>query len=113
MDRPYPLACEQTGRCVTAALAVLRSTHETRVLRRLQTGCGRWRQSGRRDRRGDTCGRDHGDLSANEIGRQRRQSIDLILGETVFDRDVLAFDIPPVFEALAKCELTARKRIRR
>src|SRR5262249_44907372 len=52
-DRPYPLAGEQTGRCVTAALAVLRSTHETRVLRRLQTGCGRWRQSGRRDRRGE------------------------------------------------------------
>jgi hypothetical protein len=38
MDRPYPLAGEQTGRCATAALAVLRSTHETRILRRLQTG---------------------------------------------------------------------------
>src|SRR5262249_41629453 len=32
-------------------MTVLRSTHETRVLRRLQTGCGRWRQSGGRDRR--------------------------------------------------------------
>src|SRR6516225_877399 len=51
--RACPLAGEQTGRCVTAALAVLRSIHETRVLRRLQTGCGRWRQSGRRDRRGE------------------------------------------------------------
>ena len=43
-----------------------------------------------RECRRGTCGRDHGDLSANEIGRQCRQSIDLIFGETVFDRYVLA-----------------------
>ena len=45
---------------------------------------------------------DHGDLPANQIGRQRRQPVDLILGPAVFDRDVLAFDIAGVLQALAK-----------
>ena len=36
---------------------------------------------------------DHGDPSANQIGRQLRQSIELILGPAVFDRHVLALDI--------------------
>ena len=40
-----------------------------------------------------TSGRDdHGDLSANQFGRQRRQSIELVLGPAVFDRHVLALD---------------------
>ena len=46
---------------------------------------------------------DHGDLSANQFGRQRRQSIGLIFGPAVFDRHVLALDIAGVFQALAKC----------
>ena len=46
---------------------------------------------------------DHGDLSANQFGRQRRQSIGLIFGPAVFNRHVLALDIAGVFETLAKC----------
>ena len=56
---------------------------------------------------------DHGDLSANQFGRQRRQSIDLILGPAVFDRYVLALDIAGVLEALAKSAQTVRERVRR
>ena len=67
-----------------------------------------------RQRRIGTSGRgDHGDLSANQFGRQRRQSIDLILGPAVFDRHVLALDIAGVFEALAECAQTVRDRVRR
>ena len=51
---------------------------------------------------------DHGNPSANQFGRQRRQPIELILGPAVFDRDVLALDIAGVFEALAKCAQTVR-----
>ena len=62
-----------------------------------------------RERRSGTSGRDdHGDLSANQFGRQRRQSIDLILGPAVFDRHVLALDIAGVLQALAKCAQTVR-----
>ena len=42
-------------------------------------------------------------VAANQFGRQRRQSIDLILGPAVDDRHVLALDVPDFFEALAKC----------
>ena len=45
---------------------------------------------------------DHGDLPADQIGRQRRQPIELILGPAVFDRHVLALDIAGVLQALAK-----------
>ena len=46
---------------------------------------------------------DHGDPSANQIGRQRRQSIILAVRPTVFDRHALALDIASVFEAWMKC----------
>ena len=36
--------------------------------------------------------RDHGDSTANQIGRQSREPVDLILGEAVDDRDVLALE---------------------
>ena len=44
----------------------------------------------------------HGDLAANQFGRQRREPIKLTLRPTVFDRDVLAFDIACLLQALAK-----------
>ena len=56
---------------------------------------------------------DHRDLSANEFGRQLRQSIELIVGEAVDDRHVLALDIVGFFQALAKCAQTVRDRVRR
>ena len=43
---------------------------------------------------------DHGHLTADQIGRQRRQSIVLALGPAVFDRDVLALDIAGFVQAL-------------
>src|SRR5262249_24392794 len=43
------------------------------------------------------------DTPPNQISRQRRQSIDLILGPTVFDRNILALDIAIILQALAKC----------
>ena len=53
---------------------------------------------------------DHGDLSANQFGRQRRQPIDLTFGPAVFDRHVLALDIAGFLQALAKCAQTVRVR---
>ncbi len=44
---------------------------------------------------------------------QLRQSIDLIVGETVYDCHVLALDIAGVFEALAKCTQAVRDHVRR
>ena len=75
------------------------------------------------DRRGCRLGRqrhsrasergDHSDLPANQIGRQLRQSIELILGPAVHDRHVLALDIAGLFQALAKSAQTVRVRVRR
>ena len=53
---------------------------------------------------------DHGDLPANQFGRQRRQPIELIFGPAVFDRHVLALDIAGLLQALAKCAQTVRDR---
>ena len=58
-------------------------------------------------------GDDHGDPAANQIGRKRRQPIVLILGQAVFDCDVLAFYIAGLLQALAECAQTVRERVRR
>ena len=44
----------------------------------------------------------HGHLTANQIGRQCRQSVVLILRPAIFDRYVLAFDIAGFSQALAE-----------
>src|SRR5262245_20015672 len=74
-----------------------------------------------RDRRGCRLGRklatsgrdDRGDRSASQFGRQRRQSIDLILSPAVDDRYVVALDIAGVLEALVECAQTIHRRVRR
>jgi hypothetical protein len=67
----------------------------------------------RSQRRRRGASNDHGDTSPNKIDRQRRQSIDLILGPTVFDGDVFALDIAVIIQALAKCgQNNVRKRAR-
>src|SRR5262249_7227547 len=72
-------------------------------------GCGLGRQ-----RRVGTSGRDdHGDLSANQFGYQRRYPIDLILTPAIFDRHILALDIAAVFQPLAECGQTVGYRIGR
>src|SRR5262249_9881630 len=49
--------------------------------------------------------------SANQLGRQRRQPVHLILGPAVFDRHILALDIAGVFEAPAKSAQPVRHRV--
>ena len=67
-----------------------------------------------RECRSDASGRgDHSNLPANQVGRQRRQPIELTLGPAVFDCQVLALDKACVFEALAECAQTVRERVRR
>jgi hypothetical protein len=56
---------------------------------------------------------DHRGLSANQVGRQRGQPIDLIFDPAVFDRHVLALDMAGLFEALAESTQTFRQRVRR
>jgi hypothetical protein len=73
------------------------------------------------DRRGCRLGRerhsgasvrgDHHDLPANQLGRQRRQPVKLVLGPAVFNRHVLALDIAGVFQALAKCAQLVRQYV--
>jgi hypothetical protein len=50
---------------------------------------------------------------AGQFGRQFRQSIVLVLGETVDDCYVLALHIADVLEAQAECTQTVRHRVRR
>jgi hypothetical protein len=51
--------------------------------------------------------------SANRVRRQRRQSIELILGPAVFDRYVLALDIADLFQTLSKRAQAIRLRVGR
>src|SRR5262245_13066734 len=57
--------------------------------------------------------RDHRDPSANQIGRQRREPIDLILGPAVFNQHILTLDNACVFEALTECADALRHPVRR
>src|SRR5262245_8766891 len=65
------------------------------------------------DRRSIVGRGDYGDLSADQFGRQLRQSIELILGPAVFDRHVPALDVAAILQALAKCAQTVRHPVRR
>jgi hypothetical protein len=58
------------------------------------------------------CG-DHGYLTSNEIGRERRQPIQSSLRPAVFDRDVLALDITGLVQATAESGRRGSKRLRR
>src|SRR5262249_22766056 len=57
--------------------------------------------------------RDHRNLSASQIGRQRRQSVDLILGPAVFNHYILTLDNVCRFEALTEYAHTLRHSVRR
>ena len=46
---------------------------------------------------------DHGHLSADQIGHQCRQAIELALQPVVLDRNVLAFDVASFAQAFAEC----------
>jgi hypothetical protein len=60
-----------------------------------------------------TCCGDHGDLTANQIGRKLWQPIALVLGKPVYDRHILTFDIATLFQALPICTQTFRDRVSR
>ena len=70
-----------------------------------------------RYRRGCSLGRksrsgvpdDYGRPPANQIGYQRRQSITLVLGPAIFDRDVLAVDEIRLLQALEERRHEARR----
>src|SRR4029453_13311756 len=47
-------------------------------------------------------GWNHSDMPANQIDRKLRQSIELTLSPAKFERNVLAFDVSGLLEALAK-----------
>ena len=68
-------------------------------------GCDGWS--------GATMRGDERDPLANQLGRQCRQAVELVLGPAVFDRDVLALDKARLLEALAKCAQTVHKAVGR
>src|SRR5262249_26298193 len=51
---------------------------------------------------GRRCGRNHGDTPANQVSRKFRQSFELTVSPAQFKRNVLAFDVSGLPEALAK-----------
>src|SRR5262249_18016411 len=51
--------------------------------------------------------------AANQLGRQARQSIVIILRRAVFDRYILALDIAGVLEALTESAQTIHARVER
>ena len=55
------------------------------------------------------CGRNHGNTPTNEIGRKLRQSIELTVSPAKLERNVLAFDVSGLLEALANSPQTLRE----
>jgi hypothetical protein len=50
-----------------------------------------------------SCSREnHGHLTANQIGRQCGQSIELVLSPAIFDRHIAALDVASFAQALAE-----------
>jgi hypothetical protein len=58
-------------------------------------GCERWTYPAARN--------DDRDLTAHQVGRQSRQSIELVLRPTIFDQDVAAINVAGFAQALPKC----------
>ena len=56
---------------------------------------------------------DHRHLAADQIGREARQPIDLIVRPALLDRHVLAFYEPRLAQALAECRHDMRERLSR
>ena len=65
-----------------------------------------------RHRRIGAARHNHTYLSANQVSRQRRQTIALTLRPTVFNRQVPAFDVAYLAQALAKGRYSIRERSR-
>ena len=79
----------------------------TENLHRVGTGLEHnWNRCGRRFGCQCDCraaaGCDHRDRAADQLGGERRQSVQLIFCPAIFDRDISAFDIAGVGQTLAK-----------
>jgi hypothetical protein len=56
---------------------------------------------------------DHGDPSTNQVSREHRQSIHLIVSPAVFDRHILMLDVACLFEALTRGAIALQKSVTR
>jgi hypothetical protein len=56
---------------------------------------------------------DHRDLTVDQIGRQRRQAVDLTLGPAIDRRDVVPLNEASLFEAAVKGAQFVREYLRR
>jgi hypothetical protein len=65
-------------------------------------GDGRGCSLGGQRRNGAAHREDHGDWPAGKFARQYWQTVELVLGPTVFDHDVLAFDITAFLQTCSK-----------
>ena len=45
----------------------------------------------------------HSNIPVDQIGSERRQSIDLTVGKTILDGDILPFDIASFGQSTVKC----------
>src|SRR5262249_47711078 len=63
--------------------------------------------------RGGSGRNDHGNRSTNQFGRQRRQSIKLVLGPAIFDHCILPLDEACLLQTLAKCAQAVRVSVGR
>src|SRR5262249_48491164 len=64
-------------------------------------------------RGGRAQGGDRNHPGTNQLVRQRRQTLDLLVGPAVFDRHVLALDEPRLLQALAECPHAIRVAVGR
>src|SRR5262249_23171445 len=71
----------------------------------VRLGCQGWSVSSCRD--------DHGNPPTNQVGRERWQSVHLIICPAVFDRRVRTLDVASLFEALANWAIALRESVRR
>src|SRR5262244_2834191 len=84
-----------------------------RVLRHAEDDWDRRGRLLRSECSGRRCGYNHGHTLANQIGRKLRQSIELPVSPAKFERNVLAFDVSGLLEALAKSAQILREGFKR
>src|SRR5262249_45196214 len=58
-------------------------------------------------------GGDQGDVLANQVGRQLRQSVGLVLRPAIYDRDILTLEVAAVFQATVKSLQATREHFGR
>ena len=64
-----------------------------------------------RRRRSNAGGSDHGNLPTHQLACQLGESIELIVGRSMLDRQVLAFDVADLLQALTECAQTVGEEL--